>query len=61
MKKTRVDSQKRFPIYHAYPKYLAADCCGSAFPENGLAFRQDLEKVGKTRVDWERGIPYSAG
>ena len=25
---------------------------GSAFPENGLAFRQDFEKVGKTQVDW---------
>ena len=22
------------------------------FPENGLAFRQDLGKVGKTLVDW---------
>ena len=47
-----VDLQKRFPIYHACPKYLAAHCCGSAFPENGLAFRQDLDEVGKTLVDW---------
>ena len=47
LKKTPVDLQKRFPIYHACPKYLAAHCCGSAFPENGLAFRQDLDEVGK--------------
>ena len=44
--------KKRFPIYHACPKSLAAYRCGSAFPENGLAFRQDFEKVGKTLVDW---------
>ena len=47
---------KRFPIYHVCPKCLAARFCGSAFPENGLAFRQDLEKVGKTLVDWQRAI-----
>ena len=33
-------------------KYLAAHRCGSAFPENGLAFRPDLGQVGKTLVDW---------
>ena len=44
LKKTLLDLQKRFPIYPACPKYLAVHCCGSAFPENGLAFRQDLEK-----------------
>ena len=58
LKKTPLDLQKRFPIYHACPKYLAAYRCGSAFPENGLAFRQDLEKVGKTQVDWQRGIAH---
>ena len=52
MKKTPLDLQKRFPIYHACPKYLAAHRCGSAFSENGLAFRQDFEKMGKTQVDW---------
>ena len=52
LKKTPLDLQKRFPIYHACPKYLAAHRCGSAFPENGLAFHQDFEKVGKTQVDW---------
>ena len=52
LKKTPLDLQKRFPTNHACPKYLAAYRCGSAIPENGLAFRQDLEKVGKTKVDW---------
>ena len=27
-----------------------------AFPEIGLAFHQDLDEVGKTLVDWQRGI-----
>ena len=52
LKKMPLDLQKRFPIYPACPKYLAALRCGSAFPENGSAFRKDLEKVGKTQVDW---------
>ena len=56
MKKTPLDLQKRFPIYHAYPKYLAAYRCGSAFSQDGLAFRQDHDKVEITQVDWERGI-----
>ena len=51
MKKTPVDLQKRFPIYHAYSKCLAAYLCGSAS-------RQDREKVGVTLVDWERGIAH---
>ena len=42
---THLDLQKRFPIYHVCPKCLAALRCGSAFPENGLAFRQDLGQV----------------
>ena len=50
MKNTLLDLQKRFPIYHVCPKYLAAHFCGSAFPENGL------DEVGKTLVDWQRGI-----
>ena len=29
--KTRLDLQKRFPIYHVCPKCLAAHLCGSAF------------------------------
>ena len=31
LKKTRLDLQKRFPIYHVCPKYSAAHFCGSAF------------------------------
>ena len=56
LKKTPLDLQKRFPMYHAYSKCLAAYRCGSAFQQNGLAPRQDREKVGLTLVDWERGI-----
>ena len=46
---------KRFPIYHVCPKCLAANFCGSAFLQNGLAFYQELDEVGKTQVDWQRG------
>ena len=45
LKKTHLDLQKRFPTYHMCPKCLAAHRCGSAFPENGWAFRQDFDKV----------------
>ena len=55
MKKTPVDLLKRFPIYHACPTCLAAYRCGSAFPQDGLASRQDREKVGVTLVDWNVG------
>ena len=51
LKKTLLDLQKRFPIFHVCPKCLAAHFCGSAFPENGLAFHHDLDEVGKTLVD----------
>ena len=54
LKKTRLDLQKRFPMYRACPKCLAAHLCGSAFQKNGLAFRQELDEVGKTQVDWQR-------
>ena len=56
MKKTPVDLQKRFPIYRAYPKYLAAYRCGSAVSQDGLASLQDHDKVEVALVDWERGI-----
>ena len=55
LKKTPLDLQKRFPIYHVCPKCLAAHLCGSAFLWNGLAFHQELDEVGKTQVDWQRG------
>ena len=54
-KKTPLDLQKRFPIFHECSKCFAAPLCGPAFPENGLAFHQELDKVGKTVVDWQRG------
>ena len=55
LKKTLLDLQNRFPIYHVCPKCLAALICGSAFLLNGLAFHQELDEVGKTLVDWQRG------
>ena len=55
LKTTHVDLQKRFPIYHVCPKCLAALLCGSSFPQNGSAFLQELDEVGMTLVDWERG------
>ena len=51
--------QKRFPKCYACPKCLAAHLCGSALPENGLASRQDHDKVGKTLVDRELGNVHS--
>ena len=56
LKKTPLDLQKRFPIYHACPKYLATHRCGSAFPENRLAFHQDLDEVGKRRLTGNVGL-----
>ena len=50
LRRTELDLQKRFPIYHACPKCLAA--LRSAFQKNGLAFHQKLDEVGKTQVDW---------
>ena len=55
LKKTQLDFQKRFPKNHVCPQYLAAHFCGSAFPENGIAFHRELDEVGKTLVDWQRG------
>ena len=48
MKKTPVDLQKRFPKNHAYPKYLAADCCG-------LAVTLDHDEMEITLVDLGTG------
>ena len=28
---------------------------GSAFLQNRLAFDQELDEVGKTQIDWQRG------
>ena len=56
LKKTHLDLQKRFPIYHVCPKCLAALLCGSAFQKNGSAFLQELDEVGNDTgrlVTWE--------
>ena len=45
VKMTHLDLQKRFPIYHVCPKYLAALLCGSAFLQNG----NDIGRL----VTWE--------
>ena len=52
LKKTQLDLQKRFTIYHVCPKCLAALLCGSAFQKNGSAFLQELDEVRMTLVDW---------
>ena len=52
LKKTHLDLQKRFLIFHVCPKCLAAHLCGSAFLLNGSAFHHELDEVGKTQVDW---------
>ena len=52
LKRTQLDLQKRFPIYHVCPKYLAVHLCGSAFLWNGLAFLQELDDTGRL-VTWE--------
>ena len=56
LKRTQLDLQERFPIYHVCPKCLAALLCGSAFQQNGLAFQQELDEVGMTLVDGNVGI-----
>ena len=56
LKKTRLDLQNRFPIYHVCPKCLAAHLCGSAFLKNGLAFLQELDEVGKQRLTGNVGM-----
>ena len=45
LKKTPLDLQKLFPIYHVCPKCLAVHVCRSAFQKNGSA---------KNWIRWER-------
>ena len=52
---THLDLQKRFPIYHVCPKCLAALLCGSALRKNVSTSLQELDEVGMTLVDWQRG------
>ena len=56
LKKTPLDLQKLFPIYHACPKCLAARRRGSAFPENGFAFQQELDGWERHRLTGNVGM-----
>ena len=42
LKKTPLDLQKRFPIYHMCPQILGGPLLRLGIPENGTAFHQDL-------------------
>ena len=48
LKKTRLDSQKRFPIFRVCPKCLAAHLCGSAIRKNVSTSLPVLDEVGST-------------
>ena len=50
--KMHVDLQKRFPIFHVYPKYLAALLCGAVILRKASTSLQVSEVLGKTLVDW---------
>ena len=52
LKRKHVDLQKRFPIYHVYPKCLAALLCGAAIQKKASTSLQVLDEVGMTLVDW---------
>ena len=39
---------------------LAAHLCGSAFLQNGFSFRQELDEVRMTQVNWQRGNVHCA-
>ena len=45
LRKTRLDGQKSFPIYHVCPKRLAALLCGSAIrmPQHPFRYRMRWE------------------
>ena len=50
--KMQVDLQKRFLMYHVYPKWLAALLDVAAIRRLASTFLQELDEVGKTLVDW---------
>ena len=54
LKRTQLDLQKHFPKNHVCPKCLAALLCG--IPIERLSILPGLDDVGKTLVDWQRGI-----
>ena len=54
LKKMRLDLQvSRYT--RCVPNAWRPIFCGSAFLKNGLAFLQELDEVGMTLVDWQRG------
>ena len=56
LKKTLLDLQKSFQIFHACPKNLPAHCCGSAFPEDGFSIPPGSGWGGKNAgwlVTWD--------
>ena len=50
--KMHVDLQKRFPIYHVCPKYLAALLSGAAIRMKASTSLQVSDVLGMTLVDW---------
>ena len=50
--KMHVDLKKRFPIYHVFPKCLAAFLCGAAMRRKVTTSLQVSDVVGMTLVDW---------
>ena len=52
LRMTHLDLQKRFPIYHVYPKCLAALLCGAAIRMKASTSLQVLDEVGMALVDW---------
>ena len=52
LKRKLVDLQKRFPIYHVYPKCMAALLCGGAIRMKAATSLQVSDVLGKTLVDW---------
>ena len=52
LKRKLVDSQKRFPTYQVYPKYLAAHLCVAAIRMKASTSLQVSDVLGITLVDW---------
>ena len=52
LKRTQLDLQKRFPIYHAVSQKLGGPCLRFGILIERLCIPQELDEVGKTLVDW---------
>ena len=50
--KMHVDLQKRFPIYHVFPKCMATLLCGTAIRRKASTILLVLDEVGMRLVDW---------